>query len=150
MAKPKKKKRSRPSIYQPGLTRKARLRRARKWLADYAGEKIFKDYLDRYAVDQLCAAIELQQLGVKHPRVEQLCTRLEARRERRKLCRAEERIARIAEAKLPEQDENFAFIAGYTSGGAPFGITWDECHDEVDQPSLADCDEPLPTKNRPR
>lgn len=27
---------------------------------------------------------------------------------------------------LPEQDENFAFIAGYTSGGAPYGITWEE------------------------
>ncbi|WNS40852.1 hypothetical protein [Paenibacillus sp. MMS20-IR301] len=25
-----------------------------------------------------------------------------------------------------EQDENFYFIAGYTEGGAPFGITWEE------------------------
>jgi hypothetical protein len=26
----------------------------------------------------------------------------------------------------PDQDENFAFIAGYTSDGVPYGITWDE------------------------
>ena len=26
----------------------------------------------------------------------------------------------------PDQDERFAFIVGYTSGGAPYGITWDE------------------------
>lgn len=26
----------------------------------------------------------------------------------------------------PEFDENFQFIAGYTKGGAPFGITWEE------------------------
>ena len=26
----------------------------------------------------------------------------------------------------PESDENFAYIAGYTSGGAPYGITWEE------------------------
>lgn len=26
----------------------------------------------------------------------------------------------------PESDENFQFIAGYTEGGAPFGITWEE------------------------
>jgi hypothetical protein len=26
----------------------------------------------------------------------------------------------------PEFDENFQFIAGYTEGGAPFGITWEE------------------------
>src|ERR1039457_5550559 len=25
-----------------------------------------------------------------------------------------------------DSDENFAFIAGYTPGGTPFGITWEE------------------------
>ena len=30
------------------------------------------------------------------------------------------------ELTLLEQDENFYFIAGYTSGGAPYGITWEE------------------------
>ena len=30
------------------------------------------------------------------------------------------------ELNLLEQDENFYFIAGYTSGGAPYGITWEE------------------------
>ena len=25
-----------------------------------------------------------------------------------------------------DQDDNFFFIAGYTSGGAPYGITWTE------------------------
>mgnify|MGYP007086047993 FL=1 len=25
-----------------------------------------------------------------------------------------------------EQDDTFFFIAGYTSGGAPYGITWEE------------------------
>ena len=26
----------------------------------------------------------------------------------------------------PESDENFAYIAGYTPGVAPYGVTWDE------------------------
>ena len=26
----------------------------------------------------------------------------------------------------PFQDETFFYIAGYTSGGAPYGITWEE------------------------
>ena len=26
----------------------------------------------------------------------------------------------------PDQDNNFYFIAGYTSGGAPYGVTWEE------------------------
>lgn len=25
-----------------------------------------------------------------------------------------------------EQDDTFFFIAGYTSGGAPYGLTWEE------------------------
>ena len=29
-----------------------------------------------------------------------------------------------------EQDENFYFIAGYTSGGAPYGITWEQAAEE--------------------
>ena len=28
--------------------------------------------------------------------------------------------------KLFEFDETFAFIVGYTSGGAPYGVTWEE------------------------
>ena len=30
------------------------------------------------------------------------------------------------EIPLPEQDDTFFFIAGYTSGGAPYGVTWEE------------------------
>ena len=26
----------------------------------------------------------------------------------------------------PDQDETFFYIAGYTSGGAPYGVTWEE------------------------
>ena len=31
----------------------------------------------------------------------------------------------------PDSDENFAYIAGYTPGGAPFGVTWEEW-EEID------------------
>ena len=30
------------------------------------------------------------------------------------------------EVPLPEQDDTFFFIVGYTSGGAPYGVTWEE------------------------
>lgn len=30
------------------------------------------------------------------------------------------------ESPLLEQDDRFFFIAGYTSGGAPYGVTWEE------------------------
>ena len=31
-----------------------------------------------------------------------------------------------SEDRLFESDETFAFIAGYTSGGVPYGVTWEE------------------------
>lgn len=34
------------------------------------------------------------------------------------------------EIPLFEQDEYFYFIAGYTSGGAPYGITWEEAAEQ--------------------
>lgn len=36
-----------------------------------------------------------------------------------------------------ESDDTFAFIAGYTSGGFPYGITWEE----MEQKSLEEDEE---------
>ena len=32
----------------------------------------------------------------------------------------------VSEDNSFESNDTFAFIAGYTSGGAPYGITWEE------------------------
>jgi len=31
-------------------------------------------------------------------------------------------------------DETFAYIAGYTAGGAPYGVTWEEMGEASEQP----------------
>lgn len=31
-----------------------------------------------------------------------------------------------------DSDANFSFIAGYTSGGVPYGLTWDEYNPKLD------------------
>ncbi len=40
-----------------------------------------------------------------------------------------------------DSDETFYYIAGYTSGGAPYGVTWDEMglepNGEVDEEDLS-------------
>ena len=36
----------------------------------------------------------------------------------------------------PESDDHFAYIAGYTSGGAPYGITWEE-QEEIERRAAA-------------
>lgn len=35
-------------------------------------------------------------------------------------------IKQVSEQIAPESDEHFAYIAGYTAGGAPYGVTWEE------------------------
>ena len=54
----------------------------------------------------------------------------------------------IQEKHIIEQDENFYFIAGYTSAGFPYGVTWEEARkdgliDEADDIEYGE-DEELP------
>ena len=37
----------------------------------------------------------------------------------------EKELSRISEI-YKDSDDTFFFIAGYTSGGAPYGVTWEE------------------------
>lgn len=37
----------------------------------------------------------------------------------------------------PESDETFQYIAGYTEGGAPFGITWEEARSIEEKAAIA-------------
>lgn len=40
----------------------------------------------------------------------------------------------IWEDPYPDTDGNFAYIAGYTPGGAPYGVTWEEMGIDPDLP----------------
>lgn len=43
-----------------------------------------------------------------------------------------------------ESDETFAFIAGYTSGGFPYGITWEEMEHKGLEEQEENLEEDLP------
>jgi hypothetical protein len=110
------------------MKRPARLQAARVWLAKYPGKNVVKAYRKHFAVDILCALIELPRLGIKlDPEyVERVRSseqsRIEARRRERERKKAAATPAEFDE----DSDETFAYIAGYTTGGVPFGITWEE------------------------
>jgi len=40
------------------------------------------------------------------------------------------KAARLSPTADPDQDEYFAYIAGYTDGGVPYGITWEEAEQD--------------------
>jgi len=57
---------------------------------------------------------------VKKTEAEKLAIKRAARKRKRAKKAAQE------QQRLPEQDDRFFYIAGYTSGGAPYGVTWEE------------------------
>ena len=86
-----------------------------------------KHYRERFHVDALTAARDLQELGINYTQ-EQLdqIKRSEEQRLRQKRLEREAKAQREAEELYEDCDGRFAFIAGYTSGGAPYGVQWEE------------------------
>lgn len=73
----------------------------------------------------MCAIIELRMLGfeISEDRLnkakEKIADKAEARRKRKEQ-------QQEPEALYNDCDENFYYIAGYTSNGVPFGVTWEQ------------------------
>ena len=118
----KKKKQTHPHIDKSTV----RKRKAKTWLQSYAGTDIVKDYRGHFrGVDVACAVRELQEIGYEFEQgyLKNLLWEESARIQglhRRK----EEK--RKGGGHNEWQDGRFYFIAGHTSGGAPYGATWEE------------------------
>jgi hypothetical protein len=92
-------------------------------MKNYAGKDIVRGYGRHFRVDRLCALVELKMCGVEisNERIESVRRDLE----RLGKVKAEQKALRAMEFG-PDQDDRFACIIGYTSGGAPYGLTWEE------------------------
>lgn len=107
------------------MRRNERLQAGPQWIAGYPGQDIVRGYRRHFGVDLPCAVKELQLLGVPldPKRVQQILANhlahLEAVRQRKAAKQANELTSY-------DQDADFYYIAGYTSGGAPYGVTWEE------------------------
>ena len=113
------------------LRRTQRLSRGKNWLNNYEGANLIEDYGKRYGVDLLCAVVELRMLGADisedyeyQLRQEEEYKRLSKKSKSRKNIQKEDGFLDGF------SDENFAFMAGYTSGGVPFGLKWEEVEGE--------------------
>lgn len=107
--------------------RKYRLRSAKSWIKTYSGNNIVKGYSKKYSVDKLCAVKELRMIGVdiSEEYEKQLINSMEALRQQR-LSYKKKREDKLNPLCGFESDENFAMIIGYTSGGFPYGVTYEE------------------------
>lgn len=107
------------------LTKQARLNTARSWIEEYQGKHIISGYAKWFGVDKISAIAELTAIGVmipddlKNQIIESINSRIEEKKRKKEK-------AKIMEKPLIDSDENYAFIAGYTSGGFPYGLTHEE------------------------
>lgn len=113
--------------------RKQRLKEARVWYPEQnftADSHIVKAYRTRFNVDKTCAMRELVMLGLLPEEKQKAYKEQLASRDRKNAEKRERKASAGADVDNPFQDENFFFIAGYTPGGAPYGVTWEEAREE--------------------
>lgn len=110
------------------LKRKQRLVVAKDWVRTYRGKNLVRGYRKYFGVDWRCAVTELQMLGCHIP--EDYIKQLQMAEDGRQKAKAERKRKREAEQLSENFDANsneyFYYIARYTSGDAPYGITWEE------------------------
>jgi len=117
----KKNKKKHPHIDKSPVRKK----KAKGWVKTYTGTDILKDYRALFkGVDVACAMRELQEMGHQfEPDYEKKVMNDEAARINR-IHREKDRKRQPQDYDNDFQDDNFFYIAGYTSGGAPYGVQW--------------------------
>lgn len=120
MAKSKQKKKTSLPPRRKRMNRAARLQSAKTWLKSFEGENIIRGYAKWFGVDLLCAAKELQLLGVELDETYLEKLRVTAQNRGRK----KQRKAIHDDANGFGQSDDLSFIIGYTSGGMPYGVPW--------------------------
>jgi hypothetical protein len=101
--------------------------RSTRWIENYTGKNIIRGYRNWYGVDEMRAVIELRELGVTIPAERETKFRENAvRRSVTAIGRKQRKREQSERDEYPDSDGTFAFIAGYTPAGFPYGTTWEE------------------------
>lgn len=106
------------------MSRAARLQSGRHWLRSFSGKRVVSSYVRWFGVDLMCAAQELQILGARFS-TEYLDALRRTAAGRPKHRRDVVKEANDADVE-PMSNLEFAYVAGHTAAGLPFGVTWEE------------------------
>lgn len=114
------------------MNRKTRVRFIKSWHQSLKTKKIIKAYKEYFGVDKYCAAKELIMAGVEleEKHAKRWATHWERKKARKDKKKKELEGQKVLEQYLLDSNETFYFIVGHTSGGTPYGITWEEAKKE--------------------
>lgn len=114
--------------------RKDRLVAAKKWLKYYSGKRLIEDYSQWFGTNKVCTIQELEILGGKINK--DLKNQIFRDHERKSKVAKRQPVEKYDEDIFASsQNGDFYFIAGYTSGGAAYGITWEQYENEFKEES---------------
>lgn len=109
------------------LKRENRLCLAKDWIETYSGKNIVKGYSKKFSVDKLCAIKELRMNGFEiSEEYENLIQKSLEAHKQQSISLKSKREDELNTFCGYENDEYFALILGYTSGGFPYGVTHEE------------------------
>lgn len=110
-----------------GLPKEVRMEQAKSWLETYDGDHIIKAYSKVFGLNLINALKELNLVGAQISNQEREYTKELIKKRKQEKERKKEKRRNAKELyEYEDYDDTFAFIAGYTEGGAPFGITYEE------------------------
>jgi hypothetical protein len=105
------------------MKQQGRLQAAKHWIPTYTGKSIVVGYRKWFGVDLPCSIRELKMLDVKLD--EHYISAVLKSWEQQIIARQKKKAEQKSESEFldSDSDENFYYIAGYTSDGCPYGIT---------------------------
>ncbi len=109
------------------MKRESRLQSAKYWIPTYTGKRIVHGYRKKYGVSLLCAANELKLFGIEIS--DEYIAQLKLVEENTRKQREQKALLKKQkdfDERFSDSDDTFYYIAGYTPGGAPYGVTWEE------------------------
>ena len=106
----------------------------RKWASEFPravgkGDALIKGYKRKYKTTRVQAMKELQKMGYVFPQeIVDRQYQIEEMIKHQKTQKKRKRKQKKVDGSIfhEDQDEHFYYIAGHTSGGAPYGVSWDE------------------------
>ncbi|MGF2614455.1 hypothetical protein FZC84_14185 [Rossellomorea vietnamensis] len=109
-----------------GLTKDERQEIASSWVREYEGDNIVKAYSKKFRLNLKSSLKELTSFGftISSEERAQIKRLIDIQKQQRENKKRKKEARELQD--LIDSDETFAFIAGYTEGGAPFGITHEE------------------------